>query len=221
MSDVTITPATQSRTQADRAALTQDFDQFLRLLTTQLQNQDPLSPLDSNEFTNQLVQFSSVEQSIKTNEHLESLLATQTLNLTALGLSFIGKDVEIPGNIFKTDGTKGADLAYETPEGATNGTISILNEDGTVVYTSPPDLSPGRHEFVWDGKDENGNIVPAGNYEIRIALQDAEKRSLNTTTFIQGFVESLESADNGDLLLIVNDQKISLADVRKVSVPGI
>lgn len=210
---------TQTQSQASTVALNQDFDQFLKLLTTQLQNQDPLSPMDSAEFTNQLVQFSNVEQSIRTNSFLEKLLTMQTLNLTALGVSFIGKDVEVAGKFFQADGTNPVSMSYEMPADAAEGTISILDKDGNVVFTQAADTTAGRHNFTWDGKDSSGNLVPAGKYEIRIGAQTSTDAALNVTTFVPGHVNGLESADDGSLMLNVDGNLVSMTDVRKISEP--
>jgi flagellar basal-body rod modification protein FlgD len=211
----------QTASQTSTTQLNQDFDQFLRLLTTQLQNQDPLSPMDSSEFTSQLVQFSNVEQSIKTNSFLEKLLTMQTLNLTALGVSFIGKDVEVAGKFFQTDGVKPVSMSYDMPVGADKGTISIVDKDGNVVFTQNADLAPGRHNFTWDGKDTNGNAVPGGKYELRVGAQTSTKAALNVITFVPGHVNGLESADNGSLMLNVDGVLVSMTDVRKISEPSI
>jgi flagellar basal-body rod modification protein FlgD len=211
---------TQTASQTSTTQLNQDFDQFLRLLTTQLQNQDPLSPMDSSEFTNQLVQFSNVEQSIKTNSFLEKLLTMQTLNLTALGVSFIGKDVEVAGKFFQADGTKPVTMSYEMPAGAAEGTISILDEDGNVVFTQAADLTAGRHNLTWDGMNTSGNPVPAGKYELRIGAQTSTDAALNVTTFVPGHVNGLESAADGSLMLNVDGNLVNMTDVRKISEPA-
>lgn len=200
----------------DRSTLSQNFDQFLRLLTTQLQNQDPLQPMESSEFTNQLVQFSSVEQQIKTNDQIKQLLTLQSLNMTALGVSFIGKNIEIEGKSFETEGGQNVALGYQLPEGATVGTITVLDKDGNTVYSKSIDPAIGRHDFVWDGKDQSGQAVPAGKYEMRVAALTATNASLNVTTYVPGHVDALESADDGTLLLNVDGQKVPLTDVRKI-----
>ncbi|MEZ0261942.1 MAG: flagellar hook assembly protein FlgD [Alphaproteobacteria bacterium] len=211
--------ATQTQSQTSTTALNQDFDQFLRLLTTQLQNQDPLSPMDSSEFTNQLVQFSNVEQSIRTNSFLEKLLTMQTLNLTALGVSFIGKDVEVAGKFFQADGVKPVSMSYDMPVGADEGTLSIIDKDGNVVFTQNADITAGRHNFTWDGKDSSGNLVPAGKYEIRVGAQTSTDAALNVTTFVPGHVNGLESAEDGSLMLNVDGNLVNMTDVRKISEP--
>jgi flagellar basal-body rod modification protein FlgD len=203
-------------TTASMSSLNANFDQFLRLLTTQLQNQDPLEPMDTKDFTNQLVQFSGVEQQIKTNERLEALLSTQSLNLTALGVSFIGKDVEIVGKNFSFDGTDEVPLSYLMPETATSGTITIVDEQGNTVYTKPVELTSGIHSFKWDGKDSAGQIMPAGKYEIKISALGEAGTTIKPTTYVPGFVSGLESTETGELMLNVGDQRVSIGDVRRI-----
>ncbi|MBL8713771.1 MAG: hypothetical protein JNM12_12795 [Alphaproteobacteria bacterium] len=216
------TTSTQVQTNATKNAtastqLNQNFDDFLQMLTTQLQNQDPLSPMDTAQFTNQLVQFSQVEQQLRGNDTLNQLLAMQTLNMTALGVSFIGKDVEVAGDTFTTDGVKGASMSYTLPEAATSGTISILDEDGNTVYSQDAEKTAGTHDFVWDGKNSSGNMAPAGTYTLKVSAGNATTTSLNVTTYVPGRVTSLESADDGTLVLNVNGVKVPLTDVRKIA----
>lgn len=204
--------------QATVSRLNQDFDQFLRLLTTQLQNQDPLNPMDSTEFTNQLVAFSQVEQQIKTNDQLESLLAFQTLNLTAVGLSFIGKNVEITdSNFFKTADSS-ATMSYVMPEGAAKGTVTITDADGRTVYKADADITSGTHKFTWDGKDTNGVAVPEGTYTLKVSAMDVNEKSLNLTTFVPGYVEGIETGDDGNLNVIVNGRLVPVTSVRKATI---
>jgi flagellar basal-body rod modification protein FlgD len=203
-------------TSGSRSSLNANFDQFLKLLTTQLQNQDPLEPMDTKDFTNQLVQFSGVEQQIKTNERLESLLSTQSLNLTALGVSFIGKDVEIAGKNFSYGGTGEVPLSYFMPSTATAGTITIVDAQGNTVFSKPAELSRGIHSFKWDGKDSTGQAVPAGKYEIKMSALGQAGASIKPTTYVPGFVSGLESTETGELMLNVGDLRVSISDVRRI-----
>lgn len=216
--DVTsATSANNSASTASKTQLNQDFDDFLLLLTTQLQNQDPLSPMETNEFTNQLVQFSQVEQQISTNKNLENLLAMQTLNMTALGVSFIGKYVEVYGDTFTADGTSPTTMSYALPSEAASGTLTIKNADGKVVYSQDIETSAGRHDFTWNGIDKDGNVAPAGEYTLTVTALDSENQSLNVATSVPGFVAGLESADDGSLMLVINGKKVPLTDVRKIA----
>ncbi len=212
-----LTSSSNSKIAASATKLNDDFSQFLNLLTTQLQNQDPLNPMDSAEFTNQLVQFSQVEQQLRSNDTLDKLLTMQTLNLTALGVSFIGKNVEVTGRTFESNGTSPVPMGYLLPEAAEIGTLSIIDQTGAVVYSQRAETSAGRHEFIWNGKDNNGLTLPAGTYEIRVGATGAEGKALNVSTFVPGHVDGVESADDGSLLLTVGDMKVAITDVRKIS----
>jgi len=198
------------------ASLNANFDQFLKLLTTQLKNQDPLEPMDTKDFTNQLVQFSGVEQQIKTNDKLSNLLATQSLNLTALGVSFIGKDVEVTGKEFQFNGTKPVPITYQLPATATVSTISVLDKDGNTIYSRTGELTKGIHSFTWNGKNQSGQTAPAGKYEIKVTALGEGNKAIKPTTYVPGYVSGLESTDTGDLLLNVGDLKISIGDVRRI-----
>lgn len=217
--EVSSTNTQPSASAQSSARLNQDFDDFLLLLTTQLQNQDPLSPMDTNEFTNQLVQFSGVEQQIKTNSNLENLLAMQTLNMTALGVSFIGKTVEVTGDTFAMTGAGDATLSYVMPGDATAATITITDEDGKTVYSAEAEKTAGRHDFTWNGLDKDGNPVAAGNYTVTVSATNATAQSLNVITSVPGYVSGLESDDNGNLMLVINGKKVPLTEVRKISLP--
>lgn len=209
--------STSAKAEQDRTKLSGDFDQFLRLLTTQLQNQDPLSPMDSTEFTNQLVSFSQVEQQIRTNDYLNKQLTLQSLNLTSLGLGFIGLDIEMAGSFFRADGTKPSSMSYEMPDGVASASLSIIDENGTVVYSQKPDTGAGKHVLLWDGKNNEGQPVPAGTYELRVGALDAKQKSLTVTTNVPGHVDGIESGEDGNIVLLVGDRKVAITDVRRAS----
>lgn len=219
VSNATSTPSTASTATnaSDVQGLNQNFDQFLKLLTTQLQNQDPLSPMDTTQFTNQLVMFSQVEQQLKSNDTLNKLLTMQTINMTALGVSFIGKDVQVAGSTFDANGTNSVNLAYSLPATAAAGTVSITDSHGNVVYTKAAELSSGTHEFTWDGKMQDGTQAPAGTYTLTVSATDSTGGSLNVTGYVPGHVAGLETADDGTLMLNVGNQLVPMTDVRKIS----
>lgn len=204
-----------------QAKLGNDFDQFLQLLTTQLQNQDPLSPMDTAEFTNQLVQFSGVEQQIRSNDFLQKMLTLQSLNLTNVGLGYIGLDVQMPGSNFQFNGTDPAILAYDMPAGATVSKLSIIDASGEVVYEEDTSLSPGPHNLAWDGKDFAGQPLPAGSYQIRVGAQDADKNPLSVATYVTGTVAGVENAADGDVLLMIGNQLVPVTEVRQATLPGL
>ena len=156
---------TASTTLANTAAtggttIAKNFDQFLSLLTTQLKTQDPTAPLNTNEFTAQLVQFASVEQQIKSNDTLNSLLkSTQTSNITN-ALGFVGKTISASGATTYLQNNS-AKWSLDAERGGT-ATITIKNEAGSVVQTKTMTVNAGPQDFTWDGVMSGGAAAPAG-----------------------------------------------------------
>ena len=219
-----VTSATSQRnaaSTADTATLNENFDQFLLLLTTQLQNQDPLSPMDTAEFTNQLVSFSGVEQQIKTNKSLEDLLALNVLNITDIGLGFIGLDVESGGSSINFDGTTPQTMGYALNEAAVSNTVSIIDANGNTVYSETGETTTGQHQFTWNGLDSSGATAPAGYYTIQIDALDESGVAIPATTTVPSRIAGIESDGNGNVILITNGgEKIPITDVRKAVLPG-
>lgn len=203
--------------QVQKQQLNQDFDDFLTLLTTQLQNQDPLDPMDSNEFTNQLVQFSQVEQQLATNDILSDLRALDTLRMTELGLGFVGMEVEVAGDRFAYSGSDEVELSYTLPQSANEATVTILNDDGETVYSSDGPIDRGINKFTWNGKNQDGYAVDPGNYTIAVSALNTEGKSMNVGTAVPGYVKGMESDGTGNIVLLIGDQKMSIADVTRVS----
>ena len=136
-SDVTINNAlrAQQNTANSSSQLAEDFDDFLQLLTTQLQNQDPLSPLDTNEFTSQLVQFAGVEQQININSKLNNLVSLGIGNSFSSALNYVGKDVSYLSAEMYYDGAKPVEINYAIEGVSNKTTINIFSEDGELVLS--------------------------------------------------------------------------------------
>jgi flagellar basal-body rod modification protein FlgD len=166
----TIPTATQG--QSDRTRLSDNYDTFLVLLTAQLQNQDPLAPMDSTQFTQQLVQFSQVEQQIRTNEELEGLAGQYQAAAAGAALSSLGKDAIIEAHeTYLANGQ--ANWAYSLPEGASSMTVSVKDRSGRTVYeTTTAPRSAGEHLVTWDGQKSDGTTATDGVYTIEIAAQN-------------------------------------------------
>ncbi len=210
----------QTTAQVDRQALSQDFDQFLSLLTTQLQNQDPLDPMDSSEFTNQLVQFSQVEQQISTNEQLETLVGLQDLSLTSVVLGYIGMNVEVEGEEFNYNGNQEPYQAYyEVPAGGAQVVdITIYDENNQPVYAFKGNNDAGKHEILWDGTDQNGLPVDAGTYRISVQATDGDDNPVAVGTTITAQIDGIETVNN-QLLLTAKDLYIPFNSITAASVP--
>lgn len=182
------------QTAGDRSAasLANDFDDFLVLLTTQLQHQDPMDPLDSNQFTQQLVQFSGVEQQIKTNQNLETLAALTMMSNQSSLASYLGKDALVPRPNGEHDGTNGIQWRYHNATAAEKITLEILNDQGDVVHTADGTKAAGVHDFQWDGKLANGEYAPPGEYTLEISAEDSAGTSLETGIAVRSRVQSVD-----------------------------
>ncbi len=209
--------ATGSASGASQAKLAENFDTFLTLLTTQLKNQDPLNPMDSTEFTNQLVQFSGVEQAISTNKNLEKLIAlNESGNATSL-LGYLGKDVELQSDqtMLKSGQAK---WQYTIDENATEALLTVTDLNGRIIYTTPAVKTAGQHEFIWDGKDNAGLQVADGAYRLGVSALDITGGKIGTSITTTGRVEGVETADGEDLLT-VNGLSVTADKVISVLLP--
>jgi len=206
-------PPTQSE-KAD-ATLTESFDTFLTLLTTQLRYQDPLEPMDSAEFTNQLVQFSQVEQSISTNSNLEKLLGFQGTNQAVAAISYIGNTVEVLGSAVPlVDGA--ATVNYVLPENAESAKVLIFNAAGQQVQSIEGGTTVGKQTVIWDGKDSDGAQLPDGAYTVVVAARDAENESLEVSTSVTAKVTGTQN-DGTNTQLILGTVPVDLDKVISVN----
>ena len=186
------------RSQSQLAA---NFDTFLILLTAQLKNQDPLEPMDSNEFTQQLVQFSQVEQQINSNKNLESLIALTKARSSSDAVSYLGKTLTL------TDGTAAlmggqAVWAYALDNDAANATLTVKNSHGDVVYAAPAETSAGMHSFDWDGVGSNGIALPAGPYTLTVTARNSTGGSVTTRVASQGVISEVDLTGSEPILMI-------------------
>lgn len=211
------TTATQGSSSA-RVGLADNFDSFLQLLTAQLKAQDPLSPLDANKFTEQLVQFSGVEQSIKTNEVLAQLVALVRTDQLGRAADYIGAEVEAAGQTVRLGGDVPATLHYGLDAAATEVTIDIYDETGQLVSSTAGDTGPGVHSLTWDGLDPNGNRLPDGLYRFEVSAVDAGGEPLPVGTTLAGIVDGVEVAGDG-LMLSVGGVLVPLDAVTAIRRP--
>ena len=206
--------STQSSSSASLSQLSSNLDNFLLILTTQLQNQDPLSPMDTHEFTNQLVQFASVEQQIQSNRNLEALIALQETDIMVGAVSYIGKEVEVTGQTTALkDGE--AEFIYSLPEKASAALLAIYDENGTQVRFQQANTTAGRHEFIWDGKDGKGNTMPDGNYTIQIVAVNEANEAITPTYSITGKVTGV-GINDGVATLNIGGVDVPLSKVVRV-----
>jgi flagellar basal-body rod modification protein FlgD len=181
--------------------LSDNFDRFLTLLTAQLRYQDPLSPMESTEFTAQLVQFAGVEQAIRTNEQLTELIAMQQGNAAAAALGYIGHTVEVVGDEVRLEDGR-AEFSYGLENVAGTTAIAITNEAGQVVYAANGETTAGKHRFQWDGKGNAGQQLPDGVYRVAVSAVDLDGAPMTAETYSFGRVTSVEIDEAGATLSV-------------------
>lgn len=205
--------ATASATGATQGTLAQNFTAFLQLLTTQLKNQNPLDPLDTNQFTQQLVQFAQVEQQLKSNDQLSKLVALEQASQQTYALAFVGHSVAVDGATAPLqDGMARWHLTVPKP---TEATINIKAANGQTVYSGVYGMSPGQQPFVWDGRDMNGDQMPDGNYTIAIAALDANRQPVAIATEIEGIVDATDMTKSPPTLTVAG-QEYTVDKVKRV-----
>ena len=197
---LTNTTATSAGNDAARASISDTFDTFLTLLTTQLQYQDPIDPLNTDEFTNQLVQFSQVEQAIASNDKLDALLNQGGFNQISFAASLTGKSAEFRGSALNYDGATALDFGYRMPPGADSATINIRNARGALVYTANANTEVGRHSFTWSGQTLDGSAAAPGTYSIEVTGQDASGEPIAAETSVSRRVIGVDLSGNSILV---------------------
>ena len=207
-----------TQTSTASAQLASNFDNFLKLLTTQLSNQDPLSPLDATQFTTQLAQFSMVEQQINTNNKLGTLIGAQGVNQGATSVSFLGKMVEAQGNTSELKNGS-AEWNYILQSDSAGTQIQILNSDNQVVRTIPGEQASGLHNLVWDGKDNSGNQLADGAYKIQVTAVDSSGDPVGASTSAISQVTGV-SFENGEVMLHTLVGNVALGNIISVREPG-
>ena len=184
--------AATSAAAGSRIGLADNFDNFLKLLTTQLENQDPLSPLDATQFTEQLVQFTGVEQAIKTNDVLGQLVALVRADQVGRAVGYLGAEVEAAGQTVRLDADGPATVRYRLDQSAAEVTISIYDEAGRLVGRQLGQASSGVHDLAWDGRDHTGARLPEGLYRVEVSATSAAGAPVPVSTTIAGTVDGVE-----------------------------
>jgi len=211
--------ATASKSAADAASakLSGNYSMFLTLLTTQLKNQDPTDPMKSADFTNQLVQYSSVEQQIQTNKNLESLLSANVFQAANTAVGLIGKQIESTSNGALLKNGQ-ANWTINLADAAPSTTVQVLDKNGATVYSEKIDGAKGNQQFTWDGTDSSGNTVSDGTYFLQVAANDAAGQPVTSSVRTKGIVTSVDISSSNPVVT-VNGAQILYSDVTNVTDP--
>jgi flagellar basal-body rod modification protein FlgD len=189
---------------------------FLNLLVTQMQYQDPLEPMKNEEFVAQLAQFSSLEQltNLNTTMNQNNLLEQSINNSQAVNL--IGKNITVMGSSISIEGGEASSINYELAEEAATVSISIYDDDGVLVKSVDLNSqSAGKHDFEFDGKDRDGNDLPDGNYTFTIDAKDIEGEEIETLSYANVHVDAI-TFDSGFVYLLAGNSKFLMSDVVEV-----
>lgn len=176
---------------ARTTSLADSFDGFLRLLTSQLQHQDPLSPLDATKFTSQLVEFASVEQAIRTNTRLDQLVANSTSGARNAALGFLGNIVEIDTGLAELTEDGNAEFSYQLPAAAAAVSVRVVDASGRTVRELPGGRQAGANVVRWDGTGDTGQRQRPGLYRIVVDARDGRGNAVTVTTRDSGEVTGI------------------------------
>ena len=205
--------AATSATAATNAQM--NYNNFLKLLTTQLKNQDPTAPTDTNQLTLQIATLIQVEQQITTNNDLQSLITLFGANSSSNMVGYIGKQVETAGNQVVLQ-NKMANVVYSLPTAATTANVTITDSTGKVVLNAAGTTLAGRNQVGWTGLDNNGNQLADGTYTVSVTAKDASGKAIAATTSTVGVVTSIDTS-SGTSTLSIGNVSVPLNAVTRVS----
>lgn len=210
------TTTTTSSSSTSTSSLSSTYNMFLTVLCKQLQSQNPLDPMDTNQFTSQLVQYSSVEQQIKTNDNLSKMLDQFSALTSSNGVAYIGHTVQATGDTNTlTDGS--ATWSYNLGSAASDVTLTLTDSEGKTVWTGSGDTASGQHTLNWDGKTTSGTqLADGGNYTLSVSATDSAGASVATSTAIRGKVTGVDTS-SGSTELTVGDVTVALDTVSLIA----
>jgi flagellar basal-body rod modification protein FlgD len=217
----TASPSSSTAAGASGSAAAQqiagNFDTFLQLLTTQLQNQDPLDPMDTDQFTQQLVEFASVEQQIDTNTNLQTLISLQQTSEATSALQLVGSTVTLSGSSAQLSNATGTPAAWSvTSASPATGNVTITSSAGTTAFSGTLALNAGTQSFTWNGQGSNGQTWPDGTYTISIKATGANGQPVTVSTQVQGTVSGVDLSQNPPAL-IVGGQDVPISQITSIS----
>lgn len=222
-----------SRSDKSRKDLDKNMDSFVKILVAQLKHQDPTEPLDASQFTQQLVQFSNVEQQINTNNYLEQLVNLQkgSSNINR-DISYIGTIVEVNNSIAEltkdSSGYGEVNFSYSLPEECDTGNMKIIDSKGSIVFSTQlnkgRNLTAGNHIYTWNGNKQDGTKAADGEYSISIQAQKFQNGGKNiinvpVRTTTTGMVTQVLAKDNGKSSLVVNGREIDPKNILSITYP--
>ena len=215
----TVQTQTAAATSAASSGISVDYNMFLKLLTTQMQNQDPLNPTDSTQYTQQLAQYSQVEQSVQQTQALNNILASLSTQGLSQASSFIGKEAQFSSTISGLAGSTPASWAYRATSPISSLNATMMNSAGQVVDTRTVSASGASGRFTWNGQLANGAKAPDGAYTVAMTGTDATGGTVGVTPSSVGIVQNVVNA-SGTVSLTVNGVQLSEAALVQLASAG-
>lgn len=195
---------------------TVDYESFLKLLTAQLRNQDPLSPMDATQFMTQLAQLSTVEQGVRTNETLTQVLDTLKSSGMRLDMAYLGRQVEASSDRIALAGGE-ARMAYAVDGTAASVTVEVLNSAGTTIHKAAGATGTGRQTFTWNGRTASGGTAADGVYTVKVTAKDKDGKALDVATVVTGTVSEVRTEDGATRFLLGNGITVGGGDILSAS----
>ncbi|MBI1236059.1 MAG: flagellar hook assembly protein FlgD [Alphaproteobacteria bacterium] len=207
-----------SQTANSQASLANNFEMFLTLLTEQMKAQDPLNPLDSTEFVNQLVNFSSVEQEIRSNQNLESLISIQAASAQGAAVGFIGREATVASPDAALENGS-AEWTYILPEDSQGTLVTVKDANGRTIASFEGEATAGSHTFAWDGEDQTGNAMEDGIYTLEISAVNADGNAMQPDILTTARVTGVDFSGS-EVVVELNGLFVRLSSVRSLREAG-
>lgn len=224
INSVTNTSANTPTTTAAGSNSALGKNDFMKLMMAQMQNQDPMNPMDGTQFAAQLAQFSSLEQLTNLNDNVTksinaNYVLTQSINNT-LSATLIGKEVKVGGSDLQNNGQNNVQIGYNLPSNAGSIAINIYDANGALVKTiNTASGDIGDHKLSWDFTDNSGNKLPQGSYTFKIDAKAIDGSVLNVDSYKYGTIDGIKFGSNGTQLLVDNSE-YALSDILEVVNPS-
>jgi flagellar basal-body rod modification protein FlgD len=202
---------TSPQLQASQTGLADNFEMFLSLLTSQMKNQDPLDPLDSTQFVNQLVSFSGVEQQIAQNRNLESLLIIQSAAAQTTSVGYIGRvaTAQTPDTQLE-DGS--ANWQYSLAENAEATSLIVRDSSDRIVYQTTGSEIAGDHDFTWDGQSSSGVQQPDGVYTLEVSSVTSNGAAIESDIRASGRVTGIDLSGS-EVMVAMGGVNVTLSSI--------
>jgi flagellar basal-body rod modification protein FlgD len=209
---VSSSTSTASTSTSSTSSSTISGTDFLQLLVTELENQNPLDPTDTNSFMTQLMSYANFSEQQSLNDQFSSLATSFNSMLSASAVGYLGQTVAAKSDTAVLSGGE-ATWGYKLTGDASNATITVKDSSGATVYSTTGETSSGTHSFTWDGTTNSGKqLADGGTYTISVSATDSSGTSVLDYTTTTGTVEGIDSS-SGTTMLVVGGVEVALSDV--------